>query len=93
MDGFTFSKHAIERALDMAVDPAVIRECLLRPEVIKKSTRYPQCDLYMLRDITCSVARDCNLVATIMWRTDEAWRKDLIDGPAFEGRSYRGVTA
>ena len=77
----------------MAVEPDAIRECLTRPEVIKKSTRYPHCDLYMLRDITCCVARDAKVVTTIMWRTDEAWRKDLLDGPAFTGRSYRGVTA
>ena len=93
IDGFRFSHHALQRALDMQLDPNKIRNCLERPELIKQCRKRPEFDLYYRDDITCSVARGTGVVATILWRSERLWAKDLKYRRGYGGRTWRGDTA
>ena len=90
LDGFRFSRHALQRALDMQLEPEQIRQCLQRPEYITQCRQRPEFDLYFNGDITVSVARANGTVATILWRGEDKWTQDLKDRPEYQGRSYRG---
>ena len=87
---FEMTRHAIERALDMDVDGALIRTALEKPA----NVGYSRCFgtyLYDYKDITVVVAkgvtrflggaeRPINRITTILWRNDKKWRKDLRRG-------------
>jgi hypothetical protein len=93
MDGFTFSHHALQRALDMQVDGDTLRKVLTRPHYIIKCRDNARYDYFSRGDVTCMVDSLSGLVITVLWRTEKAWRKDLKNKPAYAGRSYRGETA
>lgn len=87
---FRLSQHAIERALDMALDPQEIRECLLRPRDTAPSASHPGHQNYRLGRITCGVDPTTNTVVTIVWSSREDWKADLVDIGTYAGRAYRG---
>ena len=86
---FTFSRHALERILDMDLPPEEVRHCLEFPNVIEQSSRGDGRSLYYGDRITCVVLNDQLEVVTVVWRTDEAWKSDLELGQ-YGGREYRG---
>lgn len=82
-----FTKHAVQRALDMAVDPDVLRSCLLGPDEDRPSPdRYPaECRLYSTGRLVLAVNVITKEVITVMWNAggylgrdqdDEAWWRD-----------------
>lgn len=85
---FKLTKHAVERALDMGIDPEEIRQCLLHPETVTPSRRHHG-DNYRRGRITCAV-RD-NHVITIVWSSQEQWRRDIESAGEYGGREYRGA--
>lgn len=95
VDGLPFhmSRHALQRALDMQLEPDTIRKCLEQPQYVYQCRQRPEYDLYYRGDICCSVARDSGVVATILWRDEKHWAKDLKDRPGYEGRQWRGGDA
>jgi hypothetical protein len=89
---FTLSKHAIERILDMGIDPSMIRECLTNPTTVQPSRLNPGHQNLRRGQITCGVAPD-NTVVTVVWSKQSGWRKDLLDRGSYGGREYRGARA
>lgn len=88
---FKLSRHAIDRALDMGIDAAMIRECLTNPTATQPSRKYPGTTNYRRGQITCGVSEE-NRVVTIVWSRQRGWRKDLSIG-AYDGREYRGAVS
>lgn len=92
ISGFSFSRHALGRALDMLLDPNEIRKCLTRPEHVAPCHAYTEMDLYYRDRLTISVARETGVVTTILWRTDSHWRRDLRNRPAYASKGRRDRT-
>ena len=89
IDGYTFSKHALGRLLDMGVEPDEIRECLTNPTRRKPSASYPGITNTTRDRLTLCVADD-NTVVTALWATEEAWRADYaMSSHHPEGRAPR----
>ena len=86
---FTFTKHALERILDMDLAPDEVRKCLEFPWRVHPSVQDEGRSLYYGDRITCVVRDDTLLVVTVVWRTDEAWKTDIELGE-YGGREYRG---
>lgn len=86
---FTFTKHALERILDMQVDAETVRAALLEPEYVHPSPTYRHTDLYDYQDITLSVDRAVREVITVLWRWQEGWESDLARG-GYHRRSVDG---
>lgn len=86
---FTFSRHALDRILDMDVPPEEVRRCLEFPTLIRESNRGDGRSLYFGQRITCVVRDDGLEVVTVVWRTDEDWKSDIELGQ-YGGREYRG---
>lgn len=66
-----FSKHALERAVDMAIDPHELREaieCGTRP---LRSVKYPESHLIYTQRLVLCVNLDQRLVITVLWNN---WR-------------------
>lgn len=84
---YTFTKHATERMLDMQLDPREVQSALESPESVTPCVKYPACDLYDYGRITLSVDRAVKEVVTVLWRTREAWVKDIEGHGAYRGRS------
>lgn len=86
VDGWTFSVHALERCLDMALDATEIRECLANPETITPSgPKYaPDTRVYARGRFALAVAPDAKCVITALWRgevydrgeDERFWRDD-----------------
>lgn len=87
ISNFTFSSHALERMLDMDVQPDEVRRCLEFPRFINASDRGDDRSLYFGDRITCVVGADLQVV-TVVWRTKKAWKADLASG-GYGGREYR----
>lgn len=70
LNGWTFSQHALERALDMALDAEVIREVLLTPKVKQPNgTGYGDgCEVWAGERIALVVHPADRVVVTILWR-------------------------
>lgn len=87
IDGWEMTRHAIKRALDMAVDGEAIRTALLNPEGSRPS-RNPECPDAELRwggRLCLVVNPKQKRVITVMWNTgysmprtedDELWWRD-----------------
>lgn len=88
IDDFVISRHAVERILDMRIEPQDVRECLMRPIRVRGQRSYPEHDLYEYGDFACVVHRETKTVVTVVWRTHEAWKADLSAGQ-YGGRSVR----
>lgn len=85
-----FSKHAIQRALDMAVEPEEIQDAIHRPDRIGWSPKYGN-ELWTAGRVTLAVAEqgDDEVVVTILWSSERAWRDDYEIAPMPEGRKSR----
>lgn len=89
----TFTRHATERILDMALEPEEVRAALLDPEHQWPSPSYPGFTLMRSGRVTLSttVEADGTLkVVTVLWATQEAWLQDY-QLPTVEGREPRSV--
>jgi hypothetical protein len=73
MTGFTLTRHAIQRALDMAVDPEEIRDAWNKPRDTHKSGT-TGAD-YLTRGRITLVTRG-DVVVTIMWARQSDWVAD-----------------
>lgn len=69
-EGWQFTNHALDRALDMALDPHAIREVLSDPEVIQPSgPGYPDhYQIWATDRIALVVIPDDQVVITCLWR-------------------------
>ena len=85
---YTFTNHAIDRMLDMDVDPAEVRKCLESPRYTRASNRGDGRRLYFSDRITAIVQEDNNTVVTVVWRTETQWERDLSKGE-YGGRQKR----
>lgn len=90
IEGFTLTPHAVERALDMALDPEEIRLCLTHPEYIRPSVKYPGRLNYRRGRITCGIEDRSKRVITIVWSDPQGWEADLLGVGPYAGRAYRG---
>ncbi|MGW0682938.1 hypothetical protein ACWD2L_06190 [Streptomyces sp. NPDC002754] len=79
------SKHATERALDMAVDGEAIRDVLDSPQGAHEHPDYPGCEMWTRGRICLAVNPVERVVITVMWATrgrmdrednDEAFWRD-----------------
>lgn len=68
--GWHFTQHALDRALDMALDPHLIRQVLARPEVKQPSgPGYPShYRVWASGRIALVVAPEERVVVTCLWR-------------------------
>jgi hypothetical protein len=69
LDGWEMTRHAIQRALDMAVDAEEIRDAILSPARIDETpNRYPpERKLYTKGRLTLCVHVADKAVLTVMW--------------------------
>lgn len=79
------SKHATQRALDMAIDAEDIRNALTRPESTHLHPDYPDSEMRTYGRICLAVNPVQRVVITVMWATrgrmsreddDEAFWRD-----------------
>lgn len=70
MHGWKFTQHALDRALDMALDPAEIRRVIQTPDVTQPSGKgYPDgYQLWASGRIAVVVAPEDQAVVTFLWR-------------------------
>lgn len=83
---FSFSRHALERALDMDVPGSELRACLEKPWMVRSSGRDDGRNLYFGDRITCVVS-ETGEVVTVVWRTADGWAADITAG-SYEGRRF-----
>lgn len=88
IENFVVSRHAVDRALDMGVKGEEIRQCLLHPDRVVRSRRYPARKNYRRGRVMCAV--EGHRVVTVVWSSVDGWREDLEGNPEYNGRSYRG---
>ncbi len=86
-----FSKHALERYVDMHLSKDEVAECVHRPGSVTYQEKY---DAVLLnRDrITVSVKLDEEgrpFAATILWRTNSLWEAAARVGKLGDGRHLR----
>lgn len=87
---FTFTAHALDRMLDMNVQPDEVRKCLEFPRHIQQSNRGDDRSLYYSDRITCVVDNSTLRVVTVVWRTQTQWERDLVGNGEYGDRKYRG---
>jgi hypothetical protein len=71
---FTFTQHALSRAIDMALDTDEITLCLRSPEMTTPDDK-GACVYYVRDRITCVVDFKVKEVVTIVWRRDDMIHK------------------
>lgn len=87
LDGWEMTQHAIDRALDMAVDGELIGLALADPEGRKKTcdSTNPDVELWSRGRLTLAVNPKQKRVVTVLWNTgghmdrtddDELWWRD-----------------
>ncbi|WP_146132516.1 hypothetical protein [Streptomyces solincola] len=81
ISGWTIRWHALQRALDMAVEGEEIRLCLTEPKLISDSPeRYPkECKIYERGRIAIAVNEETREAITVLWNTGGYWRFDRDD--------------
>ena len=86
------SKHALQRALDMALDPSEIRDAVLRPRSSFWADR-TQSEWRTRGRVTACVRVDPGgvlVVTTFLWARASDWAADGEHG-AYEGRNDFGL--
>jgi hypothetical protein len=80
MGDWTFSKHAIEKALERGFDPADLRECLLRPEQTYQSHhRYgPDVQIFQRGRVALAVNPQSRTVITCLHRVQHLWGAQAV---------------
>jgi hypothetical protein len=76
---WTFSRHALERAVDMAIDPEELREAIERPTRPLPSVKYPGCHLLHTERIVLCVNLKERVVITVVWNTFDGQRNVRFD--------------
>ena len=81
IDDFEFSRHATERILDMALDPADVILTLTQPDWIRVSGNYPDAENHVRGRIALPVCKRPNAngkrtIITALWATADAWEDD-----------------
>lgn len=66
LDGWSFSIHAMERALDMALDGEEIKAALTRPDVVNPGT-HPHQRFHLRGRISLLLDMDNKRIVTILW--------------------------
>lgn len=64
------SKHATERALDMALDGEAVRKAITEPQDVHRHRDYPGCEMRKHGRVCLAVNPDQKLVITVMWAVD-----------------------
>ncbi|MFJ4107940.1 hypothetical protein [Oerskovia enterophila] len=91
---FRFSKHATDRALDMAVEPEELLSALRKPRKVVDSKAHPGTSYWTRGRVTLGVAYDLRLpdvitVVTVLWSSAANWDIDYELAPAVAGREAR----
>jgi hypothetical protein len=81
---FTASRHALSRALDMALDADEIALCLESPQRILRSGVKEDCIVYIRDRLAIPVNEETNVIVTFLWN-----RYDPATGK-YEPRFERG---
>lgn len=76
-EGWYLSAHALDRALDMAVDAEDIKDCIRQPARVWDAQKYPGCKFYAKGRIGLAVNPELKAVITVLW--DQAWTKGRWD--------------
>lgn len=77
-----FTKHALIRAVDMAVDADDIKLCLHEPQVVTTVDAYPDCVLYLRERLALAVNEEDRIVITVLWNKrhlGRSWSRDEIE--------------
>lgn len=69
ISGWTFTKHAIERALEMALDAEEIRAALESPDRVRPSRKYEGCHNVFTKRLLIATKQAEKVVITIGWNT------------------------
>lgn len=91
MADFRFSKHALDRLVEMDVDVEEIRACLYRPERTYFPPSYPDRENRAAGRLTLALSGDGSTVVTALWCGDSVWRDDLVGRGGAGERKYRDV--
>lgn len=67
LEGWTFSKHALARAVDMAIGAEELTAVLRRPPRVWSDARAPDCRYLSNRRITLSVDIEAQQVISVLW--------------------------
>lgn len=88
MDEFTLTKHAQQRAIDMALDAAFITELLTHPHVkhLNKSPTHGNAWRYCRDGVAAIVSMDGPVVITFLPATEERWKAE--DERPLAGRRF-----
>ncbi|MFM9643157.1 hypothetical protein [Streptomyces turgidiscabies] len=78
-DEWTFSHHALSRAVDMALDPEELRQAIERPVRPVESRAYPGAHLIHTDRIVLCVNLAAKVVITIVWNTFDGERLTRFD--------------
>lgn len=73
LDGWTFSSHALSRAVDMALDPEALTACITNPEVVYDQETNPAYFGHKVRvagRVAMIVEPKAKRVVTVVWRGD-----------------------
>lgn len=74
INDWTFSHHALSRAVDMALDPEEIKAALERPTRPLPSRNYAGCHLIHTERLVFAVNLAERVVITILWNTFDGQR-------------------
>jgi len=82
VDGWTLSQHAIDRALDMAIDGEAIRKVLEEPEG-KWDCPDPERELWWHGRVCLAVNIPQKRVVTVLWNTGHSLNREEFDDELF----------
>lgn len=78
-EGWTFTRHALMRAVEMAIDASELRKALERPTRALPSEKYPGCHyIYTPRLVLCVDLAE-RVVITVIWNTWDGKRHSRFD--------------
>ena len=82
-DSVHFTRHALNRLLDMQVEPAGITKCLTQPDETAPSSKYKGAVNYRRGSLCLGVRVEAGTarVITALWSSHEAWLKDMERAP------------
>lgn len=86
INGVDMTRHAIDRALDMGIEGQEIRHCILHPERVYASKRYPDTTNYLAGRVVVAIRDQC--AVTVGWSSNVLWDEDLSKGE-YAGRTYQ----
>lgn len=83
MDDFILTKHAQQRASDMALDDEFIEELLTHPQVkhVNKSPTHGDAWRYRRDDVAAIVSLDDSVIITFLPATEQRWRAEDATHP------------